>query len=345
MKDILISVVLPIYNVEKYLNQSIESIVNQTYKNLEIILVDDGSPDNCPKMCDEWAQKDDRIKVIHKKNAGLGMARNTGLENATGDYIVFFDSDDYVDTNLFSDMVVAIEKNCAADLIEFGHRRVNDCGDVSYERAPDMPKDLYCGKEVTEVFLPELIGANPYTGKRYGILMTAWCCAYKISTLQKCGFAFVSEREFISEDVYSLLKLMGDINSVLLMDKVYYNYRYNENSLSNVYKGDRFERIVDFYIKAKQLIKEKNYNTEVKMRITAPFLTFVLACLKMEVGNVKQNGLKNTYKRVKYILNNKELNQALSLYPQNQYSIQRKVLQWCMRQKLVWLSIGIIKLK
>ena len=97
MENGLVSVVVPIYNVEKYLDRCINSIVNQTYKDLEIILVDDGSPDRCPEMCDLWGKKDKRIKVIHKDNAGLGMARNTGIENARGEYICFFDSDDYVD--------------------------------------------------------------------------------------------------------------------------------------------------------------------------------------------------------------------------------------------------------
>lgn len=96
MRKGVVSVVLPIYNVEKYLNRCVKSVVNQSYKNLEIILVDDGSPDNCPTLCEDWAKKDSRIKVVHKKNAGLGYARNTGIENATGEYICFFDSDDYI---------------------------------------------------------------------------------------------------------------------------------------------------------------------------------------------------------------------------------------------------------
>lgn len=89
MKAGLVSIVLPIYNVEKYLDRCIESVINQTYRNLEILLVDDGSPDDCPQKCEEWAKKDGRIKVIHKANAGLGYARNTGIENASGEYICF----------------------------------------------------------------------------------------------------------------------------------------------------------------------------------------------------------------------------------------------------------------
>ena len=118
IKD-LVSVVVPIYNVERYLDRCIESIVNQTYTNLEILLIDDGSPDHCPEMCDEWAKKDHRIRVIHKKNAGQGMARNTGIENASGEYICFFDSDDYIDKCLIekSYQVICEEK---ADIVLYG---------------------------------------------------------------------------------------------------------------------------------------------------------------------------------------------------------------------------------
>ena len=96
-----ISVIVPVYKVEKYLDRCVESIVNQTYKNLEIILVDDGSPDNCPVMCDEWAEKDERIRVIHKENGGLADARNAGMNIATGDYIGFVDSDDWIEPNMY----------------------------------------------------------------------------------------------------------------------------------------------------------------------------------------------------------------------------------------------------
>ena len=120
MMRILVSVIIPVYNVEKYLDRCVESVVNQTYGNLEIILVDDGSPDGCPGKCDEWAKKDDRIKVIHKQNEGLGMARNTGIENATGEYIWFVDGDDAIDSNSINVLLSNIYKtHCDAYIINF----------------------------------------------------------------------------------------------------------------------------------------------------------------------------------------------------------------------------------
>ena len=97
----LISVIIPVYKVESYLDECVKSVVSQTYPNLEIILVDDGSPDNCPQMCDAWAKKDERIRVIHKKNGGLSSARNAGMKVATGDYIGFVDSDDFISPEMF----------------------------------------------------------------------------------------------------------------------------------------------------------------------------------------------------------------------------------------------------
>ncbi len=96
----LISIIIPVFKVEKYLDRCLESVTAQSYTNLEIILVDDGSPDKCPEMCDLWAKKDSRIKVIHKENDGLANARNSGIEACTGDYVMFIDSDDYIESDM-----------------------------------------------------------------------------------------------------------------------------------------------------------------------------------------------------------------------------------------------------
>ena len=127
MDQPLISVIVPIYNVEEYLDRCVESIVNQTYKNLEIILVDDGSPDNCPQMCDNWAEKDSRIKAVHKENGGLSDARNAGMPFATGEIISFIDSDDWIELNMFETMLNRmIEDN--SDIVSCGVKWVEEDG-------------------------------------------------------------------------------------------------------------------------------------------------------------------------------------------------------------------------
>ena len=119
-----ISVIVPVYNVEKYLSRCVDSILNQTFTDFECILVDDGSPDNCGKICDEYAKKDKRVKVIHKQNGGLSDARNTGLDIAGGEYIYFLDSDDYVEYNLLEKLNDTICV-CNAEMIVFGYKVEN----------------------------------------------------------------------------------------------------------------------------------------------------------------------------------------------------------------------------
>ena len=104
MNNIKISIIVPVFNVEKYLCFCVDSLLNQTFKDIEIILVDDGSPDSCPQMCEDYAQKDKRVKVIHKQNSGLGYARNSGLDIAKGEFVSFIDSDDYISLDMYEKM-------------------------------------------------------------------------------------------------------------------------------------------------------------------------------------------------------------------------------------------------
>lgn len=125
----LISVIVPIYRSEKYLDKCISSIVGQTYQNLEIILVDDGSPDKCPDMCDRWAEEDCRIKVIHKVNGGPSSARNSGIESASGDYLSFVDSDDWIALDLFERVMKIFDEN-DPDIVTFDCNRINEKGEI-----------------------------------------------------------------------------------------------------------------------------------------------------------------------------------------------------------------------
>ena len=134
----MISVIVPVYNVEKYIRNCLDSIINQTYKDLEIILVDDGSTDNSGAICDEYAQKDSRIKVIHKQNGGQSSARNVGLKNATGEFIGFVDSDDTIELNAYEKLVFAID---GVDLAICGHSVVNDNGTTTNSKGKEKVLD------------------------------------------------------------------------------------------------------------------------------------------------------------------------------------------------------------
>ena len=129
----ILSIVVPVYNVEKYLSECIESILNQTFRDYELILVDDGSTDRCPQICDEFALKDERIRVIHQKNAGVSAARNAGIENANGKYVMFVDSDDYIAPTLYENLLKGMSEN--TDLVisglvrDYGHKKIKESVD------------------------------------------------------------------------------------------------------------------------------------------------------------------------------------------------------------------------
>ena len=177
-----VSVIIPIYNTEKYLVRCMDSVLGQTLKDIEIILVDDQSPDNAPAQCDKYVKMDSRVRVIHKKNGGLGLARNSGLEIATGEYVAFLDSDDYVDKRMYELLYrVAVEHNCQMVMSGYNfvdrHGKVRDCTNT-------MAKGLYEGKRVKDLLFATLeqvllIGQ-----------IISWGC--------RCGEAFIPWRQFVS---------------------------------------------------------------------------------------------------------------------------------------------------
>lgn len=234
----LISVIIPCYNVEKYLDRCMESVVNQSYTNLEIILVDDGSPDKSGQMCDSWAAKDCRIKVIHKTNEGLGLARNSGLEYATGDYVAFIDSDDYIDHSMYQKLVLkAIETN--SDIVYCGHiKQMNDGSEkkiVDFSNVTIFEKDQLL--ELSQGFFKPT-DINPRM-----LTMSVWHSIYRRDVI---NHPFYSEREVGSEDIHFQICAMLNSNRVSFIPEPLYVYCYNGESLShtfNLTKYDRYKRL------------------------------------------------------------------------------------------------------
>lgn len=172
----LISVIVPIYKVEPYLRQCLDSILAQTYKNIEVIMVDDGSPDNCGAICDEYAEKYSNFIAVHKENAGLGMARNTGMEYMTGEYVMFMDSDDYLDSDLIEILYNAIEKN-GVDVSKSCGRNVYGDGRITYNM--HYQDEVFPGNQAAKLFLPRFMGSAP--DKKDVLACSACACLYKSS--------------------------------------------------------------------------------------------------------------------------------------------------------------------
>ena len=338
----LITVVLPIYNVEKYLDRCINSVVKQTYSNLEILLIDDGSTDKSSVICDEWAKKDERIKVIHKENQGLGMARNTGIDNASGEYICFFDSDDFIDEETLEVSYKNGIKN-DADVILFGVNFADEQGNVLSSFVSPLGEVTYSGEKVQSYFLPELTAPDPKGDGRRMFYMSPCLMLYSTDLIKKINWRFVSERNIISEDVYSLLGLFKFVKTVSVVPQAFYYYCRNESSLSRRYVKDRFEKTKHFYTETKSLCEKLGYSDEVIHRASKPYLAFTILAMKQEA--VAQRPVKENKKRIFELVNDETLQEVLAANRKDKVSITRRILFFAIRNKMYSLCYLLLKSK
>lgn len=227
MEKPIISIIVPIYKVEKYLEHCVNSILNQTIKDIEVILVDDGSPDTCGEICDRLATEDDRIKVIHKPNGGLSDARNKGIDIAQGKYIGLVDSDDYIAPQMYEKLLKAIEENDADASMCYACNVYDD--DMEYRS---------CKEGTTEVFEGEGILDALY-GKKLNNF--AWNKLYKRELFDSIRYPFGK----IYEDLFTTYKIFGKCNRVALDSSQMYYYRIRRDSIMGkarkVINTDKFE--------------------------------------------------------------------------------------------------------
>lgn len=229
----IISVIIPVYKTEKYLDKCVESVINQTYKNLEIILVDDGSPDNCPKVCDDWASRDNRIKVIHKKNGGLSSARNSGIEFATGTYLMFTDSDDSLETDMI-EFLYNLVKQDDSDIARCGFffddgKTLNSENTDFSVKYPDYDQ-----------LMIDLV-SNGYTSG------AVWNKIYKSKSVKSKRFL---DEDGCSEDIMFNFRFYQQMPKAVFCDIPKYHYMVRENSIVN----SEFNEIAYSIVRAKKII-------------------------------------------------------------------------------------------
>lgn len=254
-----VSIIIPIYKVEKYLDKCVLSAINQRLRDIEIILVDDESPDGCPQMCDEYAKQDCRIKVVHKKNGGLGFARNSGLEVATGEYVTFLDSDDFVDLCTYTHLY-DIAKKENLDAIYYRFKRFTN----EDEAKPEEPcKEImkYENENVKDLML-DIIASEPSAKVDHKIHCSSCTAMYRFEIINKNNVRFHSERELISEDLIFNLDFLKYAGKVAFNNGAHYHYRVNPTSLTNAIRTDRVEKNLALYSYIKDNIENWGLNYE-----------------------------------------------------------------------------------
>lgn len=251
----LVSVIIPIYNVERYLEQCIISVVHQTYKNLEIILVNDGSPDDSLKICEAWSNRDSRIRVLNKQNGGLSDARNAGLRVASGDLIVFVDSDDWISINMIENMVSEMVKY-HADMVICDFVNAYDSGHMD--------------KHIKNEFEPKVVNSQELmklTIEDREITNHVWRRLYKRELIQEDIFPV--GKNF--EDIYTSPSLISECNQIVILSDAYYFYRINENgivkSISVKNCQDRLEADLNASTEVKKNYPELTSNVEYSLAI------------------------------------------------------------------------------
>lgn len=240
-----ISVIIPVYNAEKYLKRCVDSVRIQTYSNLEIILVDDGSPDQCSVMCDAFAATDARIKVIHKKNEGVAAARNTGLDVATGEYLTFVDSDDYIDSVMYAEMMKQVEVySCDIVMCDC----VKEFSDHTELYTHNIRPGYYDRNQLQNEYYPHLLMME---NVEYPPTISNWLCLFKKELLSRDTVGkelrYVPGIRF-SEDLLFGAKLIRAADSFFYMKgRALYHYFMNPSSATHNYAPDKWDNYLRLY--------------------------------------------------------------------------------------------------
>ncbi len=335
-----VSIIVPVYNVEKYIHICIDSLINQSLKNIEIILIDDESSDSCGYICDEYKKQDNRIKVIHKKNEGLGMARNSGLKIAQGEYIAFVDSDDFVSCHMYEILYLKC-KECNADTCICGYKHYITDKKIIYEKLP-VNNDRYENDEIIDNILINMIGSEPHYPKDDFIGMSVWKGIYSAELIKKNNLKFVSERKYISEDIIFQIDYFKYSKCTALISQCLYYYRNNNKSLTKTYKKDRFEKEKFLYYELEKRLKEENIYERSILRLNRTFIGRVRVCIEQEAHCNKK--IINRLKRIKKITEDKLVCRIINVYPIRKLPFKKCIFSYGVKFKSAFFLYVLCKL-
>lgn len=344
-----VSVIVPVYNTEKYLRQCVDSISSQTLPEIEIILVDDGSEEDCARLCDELAQNDPRIKVIHKPNAGPGLARNTGMEAASGEYVGFVDSDDFVKPEMYEALYTAAEKYDADLVISgicfVGGNTFSQTG--AYSEKHYFKEDTLFENEARNELLLGVVGALPKESEdsQYGVSVCK--NIFRRSLVVRENLEFLSERKFMSEDTLFMVDYIKHANKAVGIPGAYYCYRRNDESFSKSYKSDRFEKVLIFLYELENHIKDTLPKEEYRLyldRLTQGYGR-ILCSQEIMHSHYEKIKYRDLRVRLKRICTNEAIASVLKSYPWYQLPKKQAAFAFAMKYRLYYIQKLMVLLR
>lgn len=329
--------IVPVFNVEDYIEECLISIMNQTEPDIEIIIVNDGSTDKSASICSEYEKKDSRIKVIHKKNEGLGYARNSGLSIALGKYISFVDSDDWIDIS-FAETVINIMEKYGADLLEFQLTKINNKRNYKYTQPLKIKQGRYKKTDIEQRILK-----NYLSDKGDRIANSVCTHIYRNDLIKEHGLLFYDERKIYTEDFVFNLQYLFHIESIYVTEEPLYYYRYNNNSLTKSYRINYIQLVLNRDNLVKDILQSrnyKNYNHFVDEKFMVISHSFIFNAFKL----YKKEPAKQIVNEFKHILNYPEIQIALKGTKIRELSIKRILIFFLMRYKLYWFLFFLLVL-
>lgn len=326
-----ISIIVPVYNAEKYLSECIESIINQLHSNIELILVNDGSKDNSGVICDEYAKKDNRIKVIHKKNEGVSIARNEGIKLASGKYIAFVDSDDLVDKEIYTNMLTTInERN--SDLVMCRYKKVFNNGKSELAEEP-LYEGLYNKNLIFDKLILDMIGNKQSNMSQPLIMGSTWRCLYKKEIIDKYNIEFPVIK--IAEDMLFHLSYLVVCEKVSVLNKPLYYYRYNEVSATKNYIDDLW-KILMYQIELVENVLNKSalLNDKSKERLVMNTFYFISWCFTNECNPRNPKKKIQIIKEMRKISNHKKFKETFTWNNIMKASFKERCVFMCIKLRL-----------
>ncbi len=340
MEDLILSIIIPVYNTYIYLDKCVESIINQISSGVEIILVDDGSTDESGIKCDEYSNKYSYIVAVHKENGGLASARNAGISVAKGKYINFLDSDDWLSDGAIDQILNIIDRE-EPDIIGFGCQKTT--GTVVFKKSTQRWEEGLHKNESINKIRNDII--NDKELFEFNVIRSSCMHVFKKSIIDKLNLRFISERIVLNEDYLFVTSFILEANNYYCCKKYFYNYFNRENSLTTTYLTNMFERKLELFARYNEMINNiSEKNEELLYRLKLFYLNNCYECLANECAAIKPDK-----KKIQVILDDIDKKDVIKYVRKNEQSRKAKFFLFLMKRNnaseyiFFYKVFGIIK--